>query len=94
MICIEGSHKKGSHKKGSHMNDKVKSGLTGKTVVITGGGGVLCAGFSKTLASLGGYVAGEERIINFLKHNSSALIFSASLVIFCSVETTSISLTV
>lgn len=34
--------------------------------------------FSKTLASLGGFVAGEERVINFLKHHSTALIFSAS----------------
>ena len=34
--------------------------------------------FSKTFASLGGFVAGKERVINFLKHNSSALIFSAS----------------
>lgn len=34
--------------------------------------------FSKTFASLGGFVAGSERIINFLKHFSSALIFSAS----------------
>lgn len=34
--------------------------------------------FSKTLASLGGFVAGEERVINYLKHHSSALIFSAS----------------
>ena len=34
--------------------------------------------FSKTFASLGGFVAGEERVINFIKHNSPALIFSAS----------------
>jgi 8-amino-7-oxononanoate synthase len=34
--------------------------------------------FSKTFASLGGFVAGSERVINFLKHFSSALIFSAS----------------
>jgi 8-amino-7-oxononanoate synthase len=34
--------------------------------------------FSKTLASLGGFVAGPERVINYLKHNSPALIFSAS----------------
>lgn len=34
--------------------------------------------FSKTFASLGGFVAGEERIINYLKHFSPALIFSAS----------------
>jgi len=34
--------------------------------------------FSKTFASLGGFVAGAERVINYLKHTSSALIFSAS----------------
>lgn len=38
---------------------------------------ILCT-FSKTLASLGGFVAGEERVINYLKHHSPALIFSAS----------------
>jgi 8-amino-7-oxononanoate synthase len=34
--------------------------------------------FSKTFASLGGYVAGKERVINYLKHLSPAIIFSAS----------------
>ncbi len=34
--------------------------------------------FSKTFASLGGFVVGAERVINFLKHQSPALIFSAS----------------
>ena len=34
--------------------------------------------FSKTFASLGGFVVGDERIINYLKHHSPALIFSAS----------------
>ncbi|MEM7103464.1 MAG: aminotransferase class I/II-fold pyridoxal phosphate-dependent enzyme [Bacteroidota bacterium] len=34
--------------------------------------------FSKTLASLGGFVVGEERVINYLKHHSPALIFAAS----------------
>jgi len=34
--------------------------------------------FSKTFASLGGFIAGPERVINYLKHNSPALIFSAS----------------
>lgn len=38
---------------------------------------IVCT-FSKTLASLGGFVVGEERVINYLKHKSSALIFSAS----------------
>jgi 8-amino-7-oxononanoate synthase len=39
---------------------------------------ILCT-FSKTLASLGGFVAGDERVINYLKHHSPALIFSASI---------------
>lgn len=34
--------------------------------------------FSKTFASLGGFVAGAERVINYIKHHSPALIFSAS----------------
>ncbi len=34
--------------------------------------------FSKTFASLGGFVAGPERVINYLKHTSPAIIFSAS----------------
>lgn len=34
--------------------------------------------FSKTFASLGGFVTGSERVINYLKHHSAALIFSAS----------------
>ena len=38
---------------------------------------IMCT-FSKTLASLGGFVAGNERVINYLKHHSPALIFSAS----------------
>lgn len=34
--------------------------------------------FSKTFASLGGFVTGDERVINYLKHHSPALIFAAS----------------
>ncbi|MBM2814280.1 MAG: bioF [Ignavibacteria bacterium] len=34
--------------------------------------------FSKTFASLGGFVAGPERVTNYLKHHSAPLIFSAS----------------
>ncbi len=34
--------------------------------------------FSKTFGSLGGFVVGEERVINYIKHNAQALIFSAS----------------
>ncbi|MBS1518715.1 MAG: aminotransferase class I/II-fold pyridoxal phosphate-dependent enzyme [Bacteroidetes bacterium] len=34
--------------------------------------------FSKTFASLGGFVGGDRAVINYLKHHSPALIFSAS----------------
>ncbi len=34
--------------------------------------------FSKSLASIGGFVAGTRSVIEYLKHNSRALIFSAS----------------
>jgi 8-amino-7-oxononanoate synthase len=34
--------------------------------------------FSKTFAALGGFVAGEAKVINYLKHHAPALIFSAS----------------
>ncbi|MCK4560726.1 MAG: pyridoxal phosphate-dependent aminotransferase family protein [Calditrichia bacterium] len=34
--------------------------------------------FSKTFASLGGFFAGEAKVIDYIKHHSAALIFSAS----------------
>jgi 8-amino-7-oxononanoate synthase len=34
--------------------------------------------FSKTFASLGGFVVGDSKVIDFLKHNAPALMFSAS----------------
>ncbi|MGE5480679.1 MAG: aminotransferase class I/II-fold pyridoxal phosphate-dependent enzyme [Chloroflexota bacterium] len=46
-------------------------GLTEQTDLVMGT-------FSKTFASLGGFVAGPERVTNYLKHNSPAIIFSAS----------------
>lgn len=46
-------------------------GLTDETDMVMGT-------FSKTFASLGGFVCGSERVINYLKHHSPALIFSAS----------------
>lgn len=47
-------------------------GLTDKVDVIMGT-------FSKSFASLGGFIAGSFDMINYLKHNSRALIFSASM---------------
>lgn len=46
-------------------------GLTDRTDMVMGT-------FSKTFASLGGFIAGPERTINYIKHHSPALIFSAS----------------
>ena len=39
---------------------------------------IIMATFSKSLASVGGFVAASWDIINYLQHNSRALIFSAS----------------
>ena len=46
-------------------------GLAGDVDVIMGT-------FSKSLASIGGFVAADESIINWLRHNSRSYIFSAS----------------
>ena len=35
--------------------------------------------FSKSFGSLGGFIAGDHAVINYLKHNSRSLIFSASM---------------
>ncbi|MAE62811.1 MAG: 8-amino-7-oxononanoate synthase [Phycisphaeraceae bacterium] len=34
--------------------------------------------FSKSLASIGGFIAGSANVVNFIKHHARALIFSAS----------------
>lgn len=47
-------------------------GLTDKVDLIMGT-------FSKSLASIGGFVAADNATINFLKHNARSLIFSASI---------------
>ena len=39
--------------------------------------------FSKSFASLGGFIAGEGAVLDFLKHNARALIFSASMPPSC-----------
>jgi len=35
--------------------------------------------FSKSFASLGGFVAGDDEVIHYVKHNARSLIFSASI---------------
>jgi len=40
---------------------------------------VIMGTFSKSLGTIGGFVAADENIINYLKHSSRTLIFSASI---------------
>lgn len=47
-------------------------GLTDSVDLITGT-------FSKSLASIGGFVAGDAGVIDYLRHNARALMFSASM---------------
>ena len=47
-------------------------GLTKETDLIMGT-------FSKSFGSLGGFIAGDTEVIDYLKHNSRTLIFSASM---------------
>ncbi len=47
-------------------------GMTDKVDLIMGT-------FSKSFASLGGFIAGNKEVIEYLKHHSRALIFSASM---------------
>jgi len=47
-------------------------GLTDKVDLIMGT-------FSKSLASIGGFIAADNTTINFIKHNSRSLMFSASM---------------
>lgn len=47
-------------------------GLTDKVDLVMGT-------FSKSFASLGGFVAGDAKVLDFIKHNARALIFSASI---------------
>jgi 7-keto-8-aminopelargonate synthetase-like enzyme len=47
-------------------------GLDGEVEMIVGT-------FSKSLASIGGFIAGSKELINYLQHTARSLIFSASL---------------
>ncbi|MFK7932799.1 MAG: aminotransferase class I/II-fold pyridoxal phosphate-dependent enzyme [Saprospiraceae bacterium] len=40
---------------------------------------LLMGTFSKSLASIGGFIAGNSTVINYLKHHARSLIFSASI---------------
>jgi len=70
-IMVDDAHSMGVIGKGgrgisSHFN------LTDKTHLIGGT-------FSKSLASIGGFIASDKKTIDFLKHHARTLIFSASI---------------
>lgn len=69
-VLIDDAHATGVVGKGGRGTASI-FGLTDQTDMTMGT-------FSKTFASLGGFIAGPERVINYLKHVSPALIFSAS----------------
>ncbi len=70
MIVVDDAHSLGVlGQQGRGTADHFK--LTDKTDVIVGT-------FSKSLASLGGFVAADKDVIEYLKHNARSLIFSAS----------------
>lgn len=46
---------------------------------LTDGVDLIMSTFSKSFASLGGFIAGDETVIHYIKHHARALIFSASI---------------
>jgi 8-amino-7-oxononanoate synthase len=74
------------HRVGLYLDDAHAIGVIGKTGRGTtefygdqeGPDLIMCT-FSKTFGSIGGFVAGEERVVDYIKHVSRPLIFSASM---------------
>ena len=62
-VGVIGDHGRGT---ANHFNLTNEVGLIGGT-------------FSKSLASLGGFIAGDKEVINHLRHHARSLIFSASM---------------
>jgi 8-amino-7-oxononanoate synthase len=58
-------------------------GATGRGIIEHFGVGdqvdLIMGTFSKSLASLGGFIAGDDRVITYVKHHSRAMIFSAAM---------------
>ena len=46
---------------------------------LTGQVDLIMSTFSKSFASLGGFIAGDEQIVHYIKHHARSLIFSASI---------------
>jgi 8-amino-7-oxononanoate synthase len=50
---------------------------------VTASVDLLMGTFSKSFASIGGFAAGDESVINYVKHHARSLIFSASMPPYC-----------
>jgi 8-amino-7-oxononanoate synthase len=71
MVMVDDAHSLGILGEGGQ-GTAAHFGLTDKVDLIMGT-------FSKSLASLGGFIASSSEIINYLKHHARSLIFSASI---------------
>lgn len=69
-LMVDDAHAVGVLGKGK--GTAAQFGLTDEVDLIMGT-------FSKSFASIGGYVAGDDTVIDFVKHNARSLIFSASI---------------
>jgi len=69
-IMVDDAHGMGvlgkGHGTASHLN-------------VTNDVDLIMSTFSKSFASLGGFIAGSDEAVHFIKHNARALIFSASI---------------
>ncbi len=68
------------------IDDAHSCGVLGKTGAGTGehfglenGVDLVMGTFSKSFASIGGFIAGENKVINYIKHHARSFIFSASM---------------
>jgi 8-amino-7-oxononanoate synthase len=46
---------------------------------VTDGVDLIMSTFSKSFASLGGFIAGDDQVVHYIKHHARSLIFSASI---------------
>ncbi|MCL2389716.1 MAG: aminotransferase class I/II-fold pyridoxal phosphate-dependent enzyme, partial [Elusimicrobia bacterium] len=56
---------------------------TGEHFNMQGDVDIIMATASKSLASIGGFIAGDKQVINYIKHMSRSLVFTASLPPAC-----------
>jgi len=52
---------------------------TGEHFNLENGIDIVMGTFSKSFASIGGFIAGENKVINYIKHHARSFIFSASM---------------